>query len=323
MPLLEKGYRRWDGALRGRFFRWLTIAQMGVRLAFRGKWIRRFLMLAWLPLLYYSLVFFVVGQVTRIEALQQAQRMWQYDVMMLLFGEGIPERLVTDPAALRLPIWALLFHLFMHYTQVFCVMIVVAIVGPKLVSEDLKSRALSLYFVRPLTRRDYVLGKLAVVSFFVAAVTLAPALALYAVSIAFSPRLDTLVQTFVVVPKIFLFSLLLMVVCGLVMLALSSLITQARFLGFAWAGFWVLSAVAAKVLSWTLFPAGRGNGAPAKGDWTGLVSFSANFDAVGFALFDLEGTLRQVGTESGFFRVLRERLSYGHDWWWSLRCSWG
>ncbi|MHC5039364.1 MAG: ABC transporter permease subunit, partial [Planctomycetota bacterium] len=254
MPIFEKGYRRWEGVLRGRFFRWVTIARMGIRLTWKGKWVRRFVMIAWLPLLYFGLVFFAVGQMTDVGNLDSAQRMWQFQMLRGLFSKTVMEQFIQDPQSFRPLIWSLLIHLFMHYTQIFCVMIVVAIVGPKLVSEDLKSRALSLYFSKPLTRVDYVAGKLAVVAFWIGMVTLAPSLTLYGVSILFSPSISTLVQTFGVVPKIFLYSALLMIGCSTIMLALSACTPNSRFLGFIWAGFWVMTSVASRILSVTLFP---------------------------------------------------------------------
>jgi ABC-type transport system involved in multi-copper enzyme maturation permease subunit len=319
MPIYDKGYRRWQGELRGRFYRWFTIARAGIRQSGKGKWLRRFILIAWMPLLYYGLVFFVVGQLTTVESMEKAQSMWQFQVLRGMFSRPLIESFIADPASFRLTIWSILIHFFMHYTQIFCVMIVVAIVGPKLISEDIKTRALSVYFSRPLTRVDYVVGKLAVVSFWVGAVTLLPSLALYFLSIAFSPGFDTLAQTLIIVPKIVTYSLLLMLGCGLVMLALSSMIRNPRFLGFAWAGFWVMTSVASNMLSQALFPRiGSSSEASVKGDWTGMLSFSANFDAVGLRLFNIEALAEPAAQQDEKVRELLNRLTYGHDWGWSL-----
>jgi len=318
MPIFEKGYRRWDGEMRGRVFRWLTIAKQGIRLSWKGKWVRRFALVAWLPLLYYGLIFFAVGQMTDVSNLEKAREYWQFRMMEDMFGGPLAEKFAEDPASFRPLIWSLLVHFFMHYTQIFCVMIIVAIVGPKLVSEDMKSRALSLYFSKPLGRIDYLFGKFAVVAFWVGAVTLLPSRVLYAVSILFSPGLETLVQTLGIVPKVFLYSLFLMTGCGTIMLALSSLSPNARLLGFVWAGFWVMSSVASRILSLTFFPPFGREGPVTEGNWTGLVSFSANFDAVGVRLFEIERLLGPVAAVSDRADALLKNLSYGHAWGWSL-----
>jgi ABC-2 type transport system permease protein len=322
MPIFDRGYRRWTGERRGRFFAWWTIAFTGVKLTSRGKWLRRFILFAWLPLLYYAFIFFIVGRMTDAATVENAKSMWQFGVLKGMFGGPLAESFIRDPGSFRPMIWSFLVHGFMHYTQILYVMIVVAIVGPRLVAEDIKSRALDVYFSRPLTRLDYLLGKFAVVSVWVGAVTLLPSLALYAVSIAFSPSFETLLQTFWILPKITAFSLFLMIGCGLPMLALSSLVGSQRFLGFLWAGFWVLSYVASKILSMTLFPpfrpGPRGPFVKAEGNWTGLLSFNANFDAVSFRLFDLEHLMRPAADASPTARALVDQLSYGHDWRWSL-----
>lgn len=312
MPIVASGYRRWEGTRRGRLGRFLVIARAGVHVTGRSRWLWRFVLLAWVPLLYYGLAFFAVGQLTEARTVDAAKDMWQFQMLRGMFGGPLAERFLDDPTAQRPAIWAALIHLFMHYTQIFCVMIVVAIVGPRLVSEDLRSRALALYLARPITRVDYVAGKLAVVCFWVGMVTLLPALVLYALSIVFSPSVATFTQTVGVVPRVVAVSVLLMVGAGAPMLALSSIFPQPRFLAFLWAGAWVMSSVASRVLSLALYPGTR------EGDWTGLLSVSANFDAVAFRLFDIEGLLRPAADVSPRLTRLVEGLSHGHDWTWSL-----
>lgn len=312
MPIAERGYRRWEGVRRGRLARWLVIARAGIQVTSRSRWLWRFVLLAWLPLLYYGLAFFAVGQLTEESNLAAAKSMWQFQLLRGTFGTPLAERFLADPGAYRPAIWSSLIHLFMHYTQIFCVMIVVATVGPRLVSEDLRTRALALYLARPITRLDYVGGKLAVVCFWVGAVTLLPALVLYALSIAFSPSVEALTQTLSVVPRLVAASLVLMVGTGAPMLALSSIAPNPRLLAFLWAGAWVVSSVASRVLRLALFPDAR------EGDWTGLLSVSSNFDAVAFRLFDLERLLRPSADVSPQLTRLLDRLSYGHDWTWSL-----
>jgi ABC-type transport system involved in multi-copper enzyme maturation permease subunit len=312
VPIAARGYQRYEGARRGRVARWLVIARAGVQVTSRSRWLWRFVLLAWLPLLYYGLAFFAVGQLTEESNLAAAKSMWQFQLLRGTFGTPLAERFLADPGAYRPAIWASLVHLFMHYTQIFCVMIVVATVGPRLVSEDLRSRALALYLARPITRLDYIVGKLAVVSFWVATVTLLPALVLYALSIVFSPSVDALSQTIGVLPRLVLVSFVLMIGTGAPMLALSAVAPNPRLLAFLWAGAWVVSSVASRVLRLALFPRGR------EGDWTGLLSVSSNFDAVAFRVFDLERLLRPSADVSPQLTQLVDRLSYGHDWTWSL-----
>ena len=320
MPVYGKGYRRWEGELRGRFFRWLTIARAGIQLTGRSKWLRRFLLVAWLPLLYWGLFFFAVGKLTDASTLENAKDTLYFGLMRGLVGSEITDRFIEDPGAFRPAIWAMAVHYFLRYTQIFSVIIVVAIVGPRLVSEDLRSRALALYFSKPLTRFDYVVGKLAIVAFWVGCVTLLPALALYAVSVAFSPSFDTIAQTIAIVPKIALFTGILMLGTGSLVLALSSLTRNPRFLGFAWVGLWVMSSVVSTILSHALFPrfGASASVTDPQDDWTGLFSLLANFNSIGFGIFDVEGLISPYAKISRTAARLLAELSYGHDWLGSL-----
>ena len=45
------------------------------------------------------------------------------------------------------------------------------IVSPSLIAADLSNNALSLYLSRPITRRDYVLGKMAVLAILLSPIT--------------------------------------------------------------------------------------------------------------------------------------------------------
>jgi ABC-2 type transport system permease protein len=320
VPIFGQGYRRWEGQLSGRFFRWWVIAKTGVNLTGQSKWLKRFVVLAWLPLLYYVALFFAVGQITEITP-AEANSSILYGLFSFRFGNELADAFVQDPAKFRLPIWSVLIHVLMRYIQVFSVMIVVAIVGPRLVSEDLRTRALSLYFSKPLTRLDYVVGKLGVVAFWVGSVTLAPALVLYGLSIAFSPNLATIGQTIAVVPSIFAFSLLLMVGCGAPMLALSSMAKNPRFLGFIWAGAWALSSITSIVIEETLFrteyrydeQTQNFTSEKPEGDWSGLVSISTNFNTVSYALFDIQDRTRESTDLSPEMAGYVDELKYEHS----------
>ncbi|MEL7498608.1 MAG: ABC transporter permease subunit [Planctomycetota bacterium] len=60
MPLHDVGYRGWDEQRTPTFMRWWIITKTGVRLAFRSHWVKRSLLAAWLPILYWGAVFLIV-----------------------------------------------------------------------------------------------------------------------------------------------------------------------------------------------------------------------------------------------------------------------
>lgn len=72
------------------------------------------------------------------------------------------------------------FFLFFLGFQSMLSFFVAAIAGPGLVAADLANGALPLYLTRPLTRRGYVLGKMAVLVILISLITWVPGLLLFA-----------------------------------------------------------------------------------------------------------------------------------------------
>lgn len=58
MPIHDVGYRNWIGEKTSQFSRWLVISQTGVRLAAKSAWVRRLLLAAWLPVMWWGIGFF-------------------------------------------------------------------------------------------------------------------------------------------------------------------------------------------------------------------------------------------------------------------------
>ena len=77
-----------------------------------------------------------------------------------------------------LPIDASFFRTFVEVQGSFAFILTV-LVAPPLISRDLSNNALPLYLCRPLSRIEYVLGKMAVVGFLLSLVTWVPGLLLF------------------------------------------------------------------------------------------------------------------------------------------------
>src|SRR5207344_2658210 len=92
---------------------------------------------------------------------------------------------VTDPTHYRVEVWTIYFHFFLQAELRFS-LLVLLLVGPNLISADLRFNALPLYFSRPLRRFDYFLGKLGIVGAFLGMVMVAPALIAYVLGMLFS-----------------------------------------------------------------------------------------------------------------------------------------
>lgn len=117
---------------------------------------------------------------------------------------------------------------------------VVGLIAPPLISQDVRSRAFLLYFSRPLTRGEYLLGKLASVWAYLAVISTLPALALYVLGVLLSPDLGVVSATWDLPFRIVAASLVLMLPTSILALCFSSLTQESRYAGFAWFAMWIL-----------------------------------------------------------------------------------
>ena len=123
MPVHDVGYRAWKGQPTHALSRWKIIAATGIRLAIKSRWVRRLLLAAWLPVLYWGIAFFVLEQGLN----DGPGLMSQIDDNAGLLREGLPmlpqvdalaESLESgDNAADRNTIWNWLLMTFFRYPQ--------------------------------------------------------------------------------------------------------------------------------------------------------------------------------------------------------------
>jgi ABC-2 type transport system permease protein len=206
MPIYEQSYRRYEARGPLRRFRFWPITREALRLLLARR--------AFLGLIGLSLLPFVVRavQVYVVTRFPEAGRILPVDGRM--FGEFLNQQIGLT----------LLLSVFG---------------GAGLVANDLRTGAILVYLSRPLTRRDYVLGKLGVLLALNLGVTLVPALLLYGLAIAVAPEQFLRMERAWIGPAIALHSLVVSLVVSLVALAVSSLSKSARVSGV---GFIVLMA---------------------------------------------------------------------------------
>lgn len=283
MPIYELGYRHWEGRRLPSWLRWWTIARSGIALAFRSKVLRRLLFVAWAPLLYFGPLFFAVGYVTDPARPASARSEWAGFARAFL-GPEMGNRLVTDPESLRPLVWSAIFSHFFMYSQSFLTFLVLAIVGPPLIAQDVRGKAFLLYFSKPITRAEYLLGKASTAFFFVFLVTLFPGLVLYAVSVAFSPSWAVLGSTGATLWRMGAASLVIATPGVLLVLLFSSLTSEGRYAGFGWIAAWLLGELFFQILEQV--PGLRGSG------WIFLPSLRETTSVLVGAVFDIESVLR-------------------------------
>ena len=203
MPIYDQGYRRFVGRSPLHQVRFWPITREALRLILMK---RAFLFLLAPPLVVF-LVY--VGRAYVVTRFPEVGRVLPSDGRM--FGE------------------------FLNI-QVFFTIVLSIFGASGLIANDLRTGAILVYLSRPLTRRDYVAGKLLVPLSLNLAVTLVPGLLLYLVGLALAPEQYLKWDLVWIAPAVVLHALAVSLVVSLVVLAISSLSRSARVAGLGFVG---------------------------------------------------------------------------------------
>ena len=138
------------------------------------------------------------------------------------------------------------FRDFLDQQGLFVFLVTIALGGA--IADDRRANALQLYLSKPLTRTEYILGRLAPVLACLLGVTFLPAILLLLLQVAFSGSTAFLSQNLFLVPAITLVSLTQALLSACTILALSSLSKSRRFVSVMYAGIIFFTAAMYQVL---------------------------------------------------------------------------
>jgi ABC-2 type transport system permease protein len=297
MPIFDQGYQHWQGRLSGHAWRGLTITLHGVRAQFRHRGTKVVVVTALGPALALAGAVIVWGLIEQRSSLLAP---------FLPLIESLPEAIRDGPRGFRTTIWSLAFYFFFQ-VQLFFSMLLVVFVGPNLISQDLRFNAIPLYFSRPLRRADYFLGKLGVIGVYLTAVSIIPVVLAYLVGICFSLDFSVVKDTARLFASSIAYGLVVVASAGMLMLALSSLSRNSRYVGAMWVGVWLVSDTVAAALHESV-----------KQRWCLLVSYTTNLKRLCGSLLDVGSAYTQIA------RVFPEKgrpdfatLADPFPWYWS------
>lgn len=284
MPILDQGYQHWTGSLLGQTWRWAVIARQGVRGQIKNRWVWGLFVASCIPALVLTAFLVLWGLFERKSSLLTP---------LLFLFQGLPDELRAGPRGFRTTFWTLAFDQFLA-GQVVTSMFLVLLIGPELISQDLRFNALPLYFSRPVRRIDYFAGKLGVIAAYLAAVTVVPVLLAYGLGVGFS--LDPLVfrDTWRVFLGSLCFCAVVVLSAGTLILAISSLSRSSRYVAAMWIGVWIISETSAGVLQLSIHR-----------EWCPLLSYTANLGRVRQALLDSDSALVKL---KALFRTGQDQL---------------
>ncbi len=247
MPVHDLGYRVWKGNRMPRLLRPLVVARSGVSLVWRRRWLRMMLMLAWLPIVIPALAIFAF----EYSATDGDMR----GIVIGLLRSPIIQRgdlaaqVMVDPTAVRHEVWSTLILFFFRYPQLVAMVLLVGLIAPMLVSYDLRSKAYLMYFSRPLTPTEYIIGKSAVVWFFLGAIVTLPALVLYVIGVLLSPELAVVGETWDIPLRILAATAVLVIPTTALALCYSSFTSESRYATFSWFATWAMGFVSYQILT--------------------------------------------------------------------------
>ena len=245
MPIHDQGYRRYGGRRTPQGRTWWVIARAGLMERLRERKFLALLLFAWLP-------FFVRA-------------------VQMYLAANVPQASFLEPTPGT-------FREYLDQQSIF-VFFITIYVGAGLIANDRRANALQIYLSKPLTRVEYVIGKLVTLLILLAAVTLVPALLLLVLQILFAGNFTFMRANLFLFPAITLFSTILMLVSAFAMLALSSLSKSRRFVAIMYAGLIFFSAA--------MFQALRGI---TGGRTWALISPEDVLDVVGAVIFRIPGS---------------------------------
>jgi ABC-2 type transport system permease protein len=202
MPIHEQGYRRYAGLRGARGRGWWVIARATIRSELRQRRVILLLLFAWAPFLVRAVLLYASANFAQAE-----------------FLAASPET----------------FREFLDWQRIF-VFFVTNLIGAGLIADDRRVNALQIYLSKPLSRAEYVAGKLAALGAFLIVVTWLPGMLLLLLQMLFAGSTEFLREHLFLIPAITLFSLIQVLVSAFAMLALSALSRSRRFVASMYAG---------------------------------------------------------------------------------------
>jgi len=199
MAVYERTYKAYRGALTPGWSRFLVISRYALKNVFASRLFTALFVLTFVAPLVASIRIYLVHNAEAINVLD--------------LGPEVIRRLLAIEVSF--------FRNWLLIPQTALAFVVALIVGPALLSPDLRNNAMPLYLSRPLGRWEYVLGKLTVLAVLLSAVTWVPGLVLFALQ-GYLAGGEWLADYFWVGPALFVASWVWILTLSLVALAVSA-----------------------------------------------------------------------------------------------------
>jgi ABC-2 type transport system permease protein len=202
MPIHDQGYRHYAGQRAPHGQAWMVIARTHL--------------LAWVKYRPFQILLLVAWGVFAAYAAR------------IYFATNLPQ------APSLIAVSPKLFQDFLSGQSIFVFLVTIAQAG--LIADDRRANALQVYLSKPLTRLEYITGKLVPPVIFILGVTWLPAMLLLVVQVVLSGSFAFLRENLFLLPAITLASLVRTLVSAFLILALSASTKSRRFVAVMFAG---------------------------------------------------------------------------------------
>ena len=269
MAVYEQTYKRYIGPLTPEWSRFLIIPRHSYRGVFKSKLFTAFFVVCFVPLLVEAILIYLHHNMNAL------------GIMRVELRELIP---IDDS----------FFQTFVTIQGGFAFLLTV-LIGPPLVSRDLRNNALPLYLCRPFSRTEYVLGKMSVLFILLSMITWIPQLLLFLFQ-GYLEGFGWLGQNLWMASAIFIASVVWILLLALISQAVSALVKWRVVASGAILGLFFIPSVFAEFLNLVFMT-----------HWGHLISLAALMKNVTSGLFgsfvrtsetirlqDFDGTVRQV-----------------------------
>ena len=241
MPIHDQSYRHYRGTRENSRSAWTVIATTGIKSFLRRRAFMGVLIFAWIPFLIRAVQFYLAANYPQFANL-----------------------VAPTPET---------FRSFLE-AQSFFVFVTTIYVGAGLIANDRRANALQIYLSKPLTRADYVAGKLTILLTFLLLITWVPAMLLLFLQGMFAASFQFLRENLYLIPAITITSLIETLVAAFTMLALSSLSKSSRYVAIMYTGIMLFTNAIYGVLRLVT-----------RGTSVSWVSFTASLEQVGDVIF--------------------------------------
>jgi len=244
MPIHDQSYQHWNGTFRKHELSWWIIAKQGLRVIVHRK----------------MLMLFILAPAV---------------IQFFIYG-GIIYGVNTYGAMLNLSIINPKFFFDFIMRQTFFIALMCVFAGSGLIANDLRNNALQLYFSKPIKRLDYIVGKLLTIFILLGFITLIPGILLFTENAVISQDLTFLIEDFWLIGSITLFSLIIVITTGFMILAFSSTTRNNRYAAIGFIAILIGTPIFSGLLKEVL-----------NLKWASFISYWSNMYAVGSRIFGL------------------------------------